>query len=106
MFIGFINFYQRFIKDFNRIAISLIFLIKTTGSSNLALKAFKSDDNKIVGVDGRTNRTVVNLFKNEKSRNLMHVLNIKATRKLIFFDCNTKKIFNYLQIAFIQALIF
>ena len=49
MFIGFANFYQRFIQGFSRIAALLTLLLKATGSSNLVSKAFKVDDNEVVG---------------------------------------------------------
>ena len=71
MFIGFGNFYQYFIQDLNRIAIPLTFLLKITKSfKKLALKTFKIDDNEIVNNgNSRTNKIIVNLSKNKKSRN-------------------------------------
>ena len=72
----------------------------------LAPKAFEAKENRVVGDgDGRTNGTVVNLSKNKKSRILTSMLNIRAIRKSKFLTCNTKKIFNHLQLAFIKALI-
>ena len=71
-----------------------------------ALKAFKTDDNKVVGRgSGRANKIVVNLSKNNKLRKLIYVPNIKAIEKPTFLITNIKKIFNYLQIVFIKALI-
>ena len=52
---------------------------------------FKADDNEIVGIGGRANRTVVNLSKNKKSRNSMHMLNIGATGELYFLTPNAKE---------------
>ena len=69
----------------------------------MAPKAFKADDNKVVGVGGKANRTVVNSSKNEKSRNLTRVLNIGATKKPNFLIPDAKKAFNYLRLAFIKA---
>ena len=63
VFIGFANFYRRFIQGFSRIAALLTSLLKATGSSNLASKAFRADDNEVVGVGGRANGTIVNSFK-------------------------------------------
>ena len=58
---------------------------------------FKTDDNKIIGDGGdRTNGTVVNLFKNKKSRKLTCVLNIGATEESNFLTFNAKKAFNHL----------
>ena len=102
MFIGFANFYWRFIQNFSRITALFIFLLKTTKLSKLALKAFKIDDDKIVGGDSkRTNKTVVNLFKKTTC-----VLNIGATNEPFFLILNAKKAFNQLRLAFIKFLIF
>ena len=105
MFIGFTNFYQRFIQGFSKIAILLISLLKTTGSSKeLTPKAFKVDGNEVVGGSSdRTNETIVNLSKNKKSRTLTHVLNIRAIGKSTFLTLDAKKAFNYLRLAFIKA---
>ena len=47
-FIDFANFYRRFIRGFNRIAILLTSMLKTTGWSGLPSE---DDDNKVVGGD-------------------------------------------------------
>ena len=68
---------------------------------------FKVDNNKVVGNDDdKPNRTIMNLFKNEKFKNLIYIPNIRAIRKPNFLTPNAKKIFNYLQLAFIKASIF
>ena len=70
LFIGFANFYQRFIWDFNRIVVLLTFLLKTIVLLKLALKAFKADNNKVVSDDSsRDNETVVNLSKKKNLEN-------------------------------------
>ena len=81
--------------------------MKTIGSSEeLAPKTFKADDNKIVdGGSSKANETVVNLSKNEKSRNLTHVPNIRAMGEPNFLTPNAKKGFNHLRLAFIKASI-
>ena len=107
VFISFANFYWRFIQGFSRVVALLTFLLKIIRSSKSAPKAFKADDNEIVGGGGgKTNRTVVNLSKNEKSRKLTCVPNIGATEKPNFLTFNTKKTFNHLRLAFIKAPIF
>ena len=103
MFIDFANFYQRYIQGFSRIATLLTLLLKATGSSDLALKVFRADNNEVVRVGGRANRTVVNLSKNKKSRNLTRVPNIGATEEPNFLILNAKKALNYLRLAFIKA---
>ena len=91
----------------NKIAILLISLIKTTKSSNLASKAFGANNNEVVSTSSsRANITILNLSKNNKSRNLTHLLNIKVIKKFTFLISNTKKIFNRLWLAFIKAPIF
>ena len=75
----------------------------------MASEAFKTNNNEVVCVGGRANETVVNLFnksKNNKFRNSIYILNIKAIEKLNFVIPNAKKTFNYLQLAFIKTLIF
>ena len=47
----------------------------------------------------------MNLSKNNKSRDLTRVSNIKAIGEFNFLIPNIKKAFNYLRLAFIKALI-
>ena len=77
-------------------------MLKTTKlSKKLCLKAFKADDKKMVNNSGnKTNKTIINL-----SRNLTHMPNIGAIGESTFIIPNTKKIFNYLWLAFIKAII-
>ena len=104
VFIGFANFYQCFIRSFSKIAAPLTFLLKTTGLSDSASKAFRADDDEVVGNSGsKANETVVNLSKNNKSRNSSHVPNIGATGEPNFLTSNAKKTFNHLRLAFIEA---
>ena len=65
----------------------------------------KAYDNEVFEIDDRANKTVINLLKNNKSKNLKHILNIKAIKKSIFLTFNAKKIFNNLKQAFIKVLI-
>ena len=63
----------------------------------MALKVIIADDNKIDCSGGdKANKPVMNSIKNNKSRNLIYILNIKAIEELIFLTLNTKKIFYYL----------
>ena len=82
-------------------------MLKITRLLKLASKAFRIDGNKIVGSDdNRANGTVVNLFKNKKSRKSMYVLNIRVIEKSYFLTPNAKKAFNHLRLTFIKAPIF
>ena len=104
MLIGFANFYWRFIQGFSRIAASLTSILKTTESSEeLAPKAFRADNNKVIEVGDRAHETVMNLSKNNKSKNSMRMPNIGAIEKPNFLTPNAKKAFNHLQLAFIKA---
>ena len=103
------NFYWRFIQGFSKIAAPFTFLLKTTGSSESAPKAFKADDNEVVGdASGRANKTFMDSSKskNEKSRILTRVPNIGAIGEPNFLTLNTKKGFNQLRLAFIKAPVF
>ena len=106
MFIGFANFYQYFIQSFSKIAVLFPSLLKATRLSKLALKAFKVDNNKIIGDDdSRANKTFMNLSKNNKSRDLTYMPNIGAIGEPYFLTSNTKKVFNYLRLTVIKVLI-
>ena len=109
MFIGFVNFYQRFIQDFSRIAAPLISMLKIIGLlKKLALRAFKVGNNEVVrGGGSRADETIVDssTSKNEKYKKLTRVLNIGAIREPNFLTSNAKEAFNYLRLAFIKALI-
>ena len=106
MFIDFAIFYQYFIQGFSKIATSLTLLLKVIGLSDLTTKVFKFNNNNIVKVRGKANETIVNSFKNNKSRNLMHIPNIRVIGERIFLIASTKNIFNHLRLAFIKAPIF
>ena len=99
-FIGFANFYWRFIQGFSRVAITLILILKTTRlSKKLASKASRADSNKVVrGVSNRTDKIVKNLplFKT-------HVPNIGATEEFKFLAPSAKKAFKQLKLAFTNA---
>ena len=75
--------------------------MNTSGLSNLVLKIFKIDKNEIVEIGDRVNKTVI-----YSSKNSTHMPNIEVIRKPTLVIPNIKKAFNYLQLAFIKALIF
>lgn len=86
-------------------------MLKIIKLSDLALETFKTDDNEIVGVGGRVNEIIKNSskfkkLKNNKSENLIYVLNIRAIQKFIFLTLNAKKSLNILRQIFITAPIF
>ena len=56
---------------------------------------FKADNNKIVEVSNKVNKIVVNLIKNNKSKNLTCMSNIRAIKESNFLTPNTKKAFNH-----------
>ena len=100
MFIGFANFYRRFIRGFSRIAALLTSMLKSIGLfEELTAKTFRADDDKVVSSgSGKANETIRNL-----SRKSTRVPNIGATREPNFLTYNAKKAFNHLQLAFIKA---
>ena len=65
------------------------------------------DYNEVVDSgDSKTNKTIINLSKNNKSKDSTYLPNIRTTKKSTFLIYNTKKAFNYLKQVFIKALIF
>ena len=76
-------------------------LKKTRLFKDLIPKVFKIGNNKIVrNSSSRINKIVVNLsnkLKNNKSKKLMYISNMKNTEKPIFLTPNIKIVFNYLK---------
>ena len=66
VFIGFANFYQRFIRGFSKIATPLTSILKMMRSSDLALK-LRANNNKVVRSGSKANDR--NLSKFIKSKN-------------------------------------
>lgn len=78
---------------------------------DLALKVFKTNDNKIIAVSSRANKIFKNLSelkksKNKNSRNLIYVQDIGTMEKPIFLISSIKNALNYLWQALIEAQIF
>ena len=68
---------------------------------------FRAGDNEFVEVGDRADETIRNSSKftkskNNKSENLMHVLNIEAIGEPTFLTLNAKKTFNFLRQAYIK----
>lgn len=66
MFINFVNFYQPFIPDFNKIIVLFILILKIIRFSNLASKVLEVNNNEIVKNEDKANKTVKN-YLNLKS---------------------------------------
>ena len=90
VFIGFANFYRRFIRGFNKIAAPLTSMLKTTGSSDLALR---NDDDEVVEGGDR------NLSKSKKSKNAKFGVQTRlgATEEPTFLTLDARKAFNQLR---------
>ena len=59
-------------RGFNGIAAPLTSMLKTTGSSGLsAPKAFRAENDEVVGGGGRADETVVDSSKSSKSRRIV-----------------------------------
>ena len=93
VFIGFANFYQRFIGGFSKIAAPLTSMLKTTGSSD---SPKRNDDDEVVGGGGDRN-----LFKSKskKSKNTKSGVQtyLGATGEPIFPTSDTREAFNQLR---------
>ena len=100
VFIGFANFYQRFIQGFNRIAASLTSVLKTTGSSDSPLR---DNGDKVVGGGRDRNRSKSKKLKNAKSGIQTR---IRAMGEPTFLTSSAREGFNQLRQAFTKAPIF
>ena len=70
------DFYRRFIQGFSKIAAPLTSMLKATGSSGLLVpKAFRAENDEIVGGGGRANEKVVDSSKSVK--------NLSKSRRLL-----------------------
>ena len=106
VFIGFANFYRRFIKGFSRIAASLTAMLKTTGSS--VASASRLDDNEVISGGGAVNWSDA-LRKSAKSKSRTKSGNLGNSNDLEerkFLTSNAKEAFNRLRQAFTKAPIF
>ena len=67
VFIGFANFYWRFIWSFNKIVALLTSMLKTTGSSGSAPRLGVDDNEVIAGSDKADDWNLSKIMKNVKS---------------------------------------
>ena len=87
MIISFVNFYQYFIQGYSKIAVLFAFLLKIPRLSNLALKVLKTNNNTVFSdSNSKTNKIIVKLSKNNKSKKLTYMPNIKTIKKTYFFN--------------------
>ena len=100
IFIGFANFYWRFIRGFSRIAAPLTSILKTTRPSNLAPRQRANDDDVVGGGGKADDRNLSKKPKNAKSRIQTH---IEAMEELTFLTSCAKDAFNQLRQAFTEA---
>ena len=103
VFIGFDNFYRRFIKGFSRIAAPLTAMLKTTGSS--VTSASRVDDNEVVGGGGAIGRSDTSR-KSDKSKSRTksgHLGNSNNSKEHKFLTSNGRETFNRLRQAFTKA---
>ena len=125
MFLGFANFYRRFIKGFNRIAATLTSMLRTSGSIEPSTRLGKGivgagtdsrdrrDGNKLDGseldgdkVDGgefEVDEVGKKVQKTSKSKNLSK--SNKAVEPLDFLTPGAKPAFTKLRQAFLKASI-
>ena len=97
VFIGFANFYWRFIRDLSRITVPLTLMLKTTGSSD---STHRDNDNEVVGGGDDKNLSKSKKSKNAKSGIQTH---IGATGEPTFLTSDTREAFNQLKQAFTKA---
>ncbi len=110
VFLGFANFYRRFIQNFSRIAALLTLILQTTDDETLSTQAIESKKNQDTptstgGGDG-VNRDTKNLSSVVKSAKSKKPNFAKANSETDFLTPGAKKAFIYLRNAFTKAPIF
>ena len=102
VFVGFANFYWRFIWGLSRIAASLTSMLKTTRSSDSAPR-LGNDDDEVVRGGGKANDR--NLSKSKKSKKAKSGIQTRlgTTGKPTFLTLDARKAFNQLRQAFTKA---
>ena len=113
VFIGFANFYWRFIRGFSRVVATLTSMLKTTGSSGSAPSVLGAEDEFVGGGGSRADETARNLskvrnlskfkkLKNNKSEILTRT-NLGITEESMFLTPGAREAFNQLRQTFTEA---
>ncbi len=111
VFLSFINFYKRFIQNFNRIAALLISMLQNTNDEALSTQVTENEKNQdtpasagnSVGVDKSIKNlsTVANLAKFKKTKSKTNF--VKTNSRTDFFTPKAKEAFIHLYKAFTEA---
>ena len=99
VFIGFANFYRQFIRDFSKIVVPFISMLKTTGSSDLTQR---DNNDEVVGDGGDKN-----VSKSKKLKNAKFGIQTRfgAMKEHKFLTPDVREAFNQLRQAFTKGLI-
>ena len=98
IFIGFANFYRRFIKGFNKIAAPFIAMLKTTRSSVASVS--RVNDDEVVGIRGAGRSDM-----SKKSAKFKKMKSVHDLEKPKFLTSEAKEAFNRLRQTFTKASI-
>ncbi len=120
VFLGFANFYRKFIKNFSRIAAPLTSMLQTTGNNNLDIQADQNEKNQDAlnnaggtsdAGGGGSIKNLATAAKSVKSKKPKLTKTKKSDfaranySEMDFFISEAKKTFIYLWKAFSEALI-
>ncbi len=118
VFLGFANFYRRFIKNYNRIVVPFTLILQITDNNNLTIQANKNKKNQdtlrgngSIGGGDKVDRSIKNLSIVAKSTKSKKSDLPKANFvKVYFFETDfltleSKKTFIHLQKTFTKTLI-
>ncbi len=113
VFLGFTNFYRRFIQNFSRIGASLSSILRTTNVEALSIQATRNEKNQdapacgggggVAGGSGGGGRSIKNLSTAAKSAKSKKPNFVKPNSGTDFLTPGAKKAFIHLQKAFIEA---
>lgn len=101
MFLGFANFYRQFIKDLNKITVSLTLICKITISLALARPSYTRKNENKTDIDGSSGLS--GSRNNDRIINLLSTIKVKKNFKIGFITYKTSLAFTQLRKIFTKV---
>lgn len=86
IFLNFVNFYIKFIRNFSRIVVQLILILQTTGNSNQSTQTYRNKKNQ----DTKSRVSRVDVGVDADIKNLSIVIKLVKLKKLIWLSLKSR----------------